>query len=35
MIILGIHFGHNATAVLLKDGKVLGCVSEERFNGTS
>lgn len=33
MLILGIHFGHNATAVLLKGGKVLGCVSEERFNG--
>jgi carbamoyltransferase len=33
MLILGIHFGHNATAVLLKDGIVLGCVSEERFNG--
>lgn len=33
MLILGIHFGHNATAVLLKDGEILGCVSEERFNG--
>ena len=29
MIILGIHLGHNATAVLLKDGKVLGCVNYE------
>jgi carbamoyltransferase len=33
MYVLGIHFGHNATATLFKDGEVLGCVSEERFSG--
>jgi len=33
MYVLGIHFGHNATAVLLKDGKILDCVNEERLNG--
>lgn len=31
MIILGINEDHNATAALLRDGKVIGCVSEERF----
>lgn len=31
MIILGIHDGHNATAALLKNGKVVACASEERF----
>lgn len=31
MYILGIYNGHNATAVLLKDGKVVSAVSEERF----
>ncbi|MDP2673195.1 MAG: carbamoyltransferase C-terminal domain-containing protein [Nanoarchaeota archaeon] len=31
MYILGIHVGHNSTAALLKDGKIVGCVSEERF----
>ncbi len=31
MYILGIHLGHNSTAALLKEGKVIGCVSEERF----
>lgn len=31
MYILGIYNAHNATACLLKDGKVLACVSEERF----
>ncbi|MFQ6111876.1 MAG: carbamoyltransferase N-terminal domain-containing protein, partial [Nitrospinota bacterium] len=31
MIVLGINDGHCATAALLKDGEVLGCVSEERF----
>jgi len=32
MYILGINAGHNATACLLKDGKIIGCVSEERFS---
>ena len=32
MYILGISADHNATAALLKDGKVIVCVSEERFN---
>ena len=32
MIILGIHDGHNAGAALLKDGKVLAAISEERLN---
>ena len=31
MYILGIHVGHNSTASLLKEGKVIGCISEERF----
>ncbi len=31
MLILGINSSHNATACLLKDGKVVYCVSEERF----
>lgn len=30
--IISIHFGHNATVALLKDGKITDCVSEERFN---
>src|SRR5438105_4922175 len=33
MYVLGIYEGHNATAALLKDGKIIGCVSEERFSG--
>ncbi len=33
MYILGIHVRHNATVALLKDGQILGCVSEERFVG--
>lgn len=33
MNILGIYYGHNSTALLFKDGKVLDCVSEERFTG--
>lgn len=33
MYILGIHYGHNATAALLKDGKIVANVSEERFKG--
>ena len=31
MYILGLNAGHNSTACLLKDGKIVGCVSEERF----
>jgi carbamoyltransferase len=31
MITLGIHDGHTATACLMKDGKILACVSEERL----
>lgn len=31
MYILGLNIGHNATACLLKDGKIISCVSEERF----
>ncbi len=30
MYILGIHDGHNATAALLKDGKVVAAIQEER-----
>jgi carbamoyltransferase len=32
MIILGINEDHNATAAIIKDGKVLACASEERFS---
>lgn len=32
MYILGISNGHVATATLLKDGKIIACASEERFN---
>lgn len=32
MIILGIHDGHNAGAALVKDGKVIAAISEERLN---
>ena len=32
MIVLGIHDGHNAGAALIKDGKVLSAISEERLN---
>jgi len=31
MYILGLTLGHTATASLLKDGKIIRCVSEERF----
>lgn len=31
--VLGIYSAHNATAALLKDGEIIACVSEERFNG--
>ncbi|MDQ3239094.1 MAG: glycosyltransferase [bacterium] len=30
--ILAVHLSHNSTASLLIDGKIVGCVSEERFN---
>ena len=32
MWILGLNIGHNATAALLNNGKIVGCVSEERFS---
>lgn len=32
MIIVGFYKGHNATACILKDGKIIAAVSEERFN---
>lgn len=32
MYILGINADHNSSAAVLKDGKVIACVSEERFN---
>lgn len=32
MYILGVSPDHNASCALLKDGKVIACVSEERFN---
>ena len=31
MIILGINDSHDASACILKDGKILHCVSEERI----
>ncbi|MGA2626669.1 MAG: carbamoyltransferase C-terminal domain-containing protein [Candidatus Bathyarchaeia archaeon] len=31
MYVLGIHDSHNATACLVKDGRLVSCVSEERF----
>lgn len=31
MIILGLNISHNASACLLYGGKIIGCVSEERF----
>ena len=33
MYILGIYYGHNSTACLLKDGQIIAAASEERFNG--
>lgn len=33
IFVLGIYTGHNATASLLRDGDIIACVSEERFNG--
>jgi carbamoyltransferase len=32
MIILGIHSGHDSSAAIIKDGRVLADVQEERFN---
>lgn len=32
MNILGIHYGHNATVALIKDGEVVFALSEERLN---
>lgn len=32
MFILGIHYGHDATAVLLKDGEIVEAMSEERLS---
>ena len=31
MIVLGIHDGHNASATILKDGKILSSIQEERL----
>lgn len=31
MIILGIHCGHNSSAALMMDGKIVGAAQEERF----
>lgn len=31
--VLGIYNGHTGTAALLKNGEIIACVSEERFNG--
>ncbi len=33
MLTLGIHDGHTATASLLRDGKIIAAISEERING--
>ncbi len=32
MITLGIHDGHNASACLIRDGRILACIPEERLN---
>ena len=32
MIVLGIHYGHNATVSVVRDGELVFCQSEERFN---
>ena len=31
MYLLGIHDGHNASVALMKDGKIIDAVQEERF----
>ncbi|MDJ0893592.1 MAG: carbamoyltransferase C-terminal domain-containing protein [Alphaproteobacteria bacterium] len=33
MIVLGVHGGHNASAALMKDGRIFGMVQEERLTG--
>ena len=33
MYVLGIHDGHNASAALLQDGRVIAAVQEERPRG--
>lgn len=33
MIVIGINASHNATACLIKDGKLQSCISEERLTG--
>ena len=33
MYIVGIHDGHDASAALMKDGKVIAAAQEERFSG--
>lgn len=32
MIILGLHFGHDASVTLLKDGKIIFCIEKERIS---
>ena len=32
MIILGLHFGHDASVTLLKDGKIIFCIEKERVS---
>lgn len=32
IIVLGVHDGHNAGAVLVRDGKILAAINEERLN---
>src|SRR5829696_7931752 len=32
MIVLGINETHCATAAVLRDGRIIGCASEERFS---
>jgi carbamoyltransferase len=32
MIILGIHYGHDSAAAIIKDGKIIADVQEERFS---
>src|SRR3989344_1999323 len=32
IVVLGIHDGHNAGAALIKNGRVLAAISEERLN---
>ena len=30
MLILGLHFGHDASVSLVKDGEILVCIEKER-----